>query len=403
LTQPSGAARRRTSSPFSEEQLVETPGDIIARDLDAYRAAFREWLDEHESLLAPQRTVHSHDFSEVTRRQRAFQVALFDDGWVRYGWPESIGGLGGDARHRGSLYDALVARGVPVPEAYYTLETLVPMLAVYAPALAREHLDALLRGDEAWCQGFSEPDAGSDLASLRTKATRDGDGWVINGHKIWTSQVSVAQRCVALVRTGTPESRHRGLSMFLVDLDAPGVTTRPIRALSGRDEFGEVFFDDVQVGDDRLIGDEGDGWGVAMYLLQWERGMYPWQRQAALLTVLDRVLADHAERVDPGELADSYVAILPMRLSARNTIHRLVAGENPGPEVSVDKVLLARAEVLVHDLADAALLPAIELGDDGDAQAWRHDYLFSRAAPIYGGSIEIQRTILADRVLGLPR
>ena len=191
--------------------------------------------------------------------------------------------------------------------------------------------------------------------------------------------------------------------MMLVDHDTPGVTVRPIRALTGRDEFGEVHFDDVHVGGDRLLGNEGDGWAIAMYLLQWERGMYPWQRQAALLTVLDRLLADHVDRLDPGELADAYLAVLPMRVSSRNTIWRLVAGENPGPEVSVDKVLLARAEVAVHDLAEAVLSPAIELGDDSDAEGWRHDYLFSRAAPIYGGSIEIQRTILADRVLGLPR
>jgi alkylation response protein AidB-like acyl-CoA dehydrogenase len=377
--------------------------ESLATDLDAYRSAFGEWLDEHEPVLERQRGVHSSEFVEITRRQRELQETLFDAGWVRYGWPESVGGLGGDARHRGSMYDALVARRVPVPEAYYTLETLLPMLSVYAPMLTSAYLCALLRGDEVWCQGFSEPDAGSDLASLRTKAERDGDGWVINGHKIWTSQATVAQRCVALVRTGTPESRHRGLSMFLVDNDAPGLSVRPIRALTGRDEFGEVLFDDVHVGGDRLIGNEGDGWAVAMYLLQWERGMYPWQRQAALLTALDGLLADHADRIDPGELADAYLAILPMRVSSRNTIRRLAAGENPGPEVSVDKVLLARAEVAVHDLADAVLLPAIELGDDRDAEGWRNDYLYSRAAPIYGGSIEIQRTILADRVLGLPR
>jgi alkylation response protein AidB-like acyl-CoA dehydrogenase len=290
-----------------------------------------------------------------------------------------------------------------VPEPYFMLETLIPMLSVYAPDLARQHLHALLSGQEVWCQGFSEPDAGSDLASLRTKAVRDGDDWVINGHKIWTSQATVARRCIALVRTGTPESRHRGLAMILVDLDTPGVTVRPIRALTGRDEFAEVLFDDAHVGADRLLGDEGDGWAMAMYLLQWERGMYPWQRQAALLTVLDRLLAEHADRVDPGELADAYLAILPMRVSSRNTIRRLAAGENPGPEVSVDKVLLSRAEVIVHDLADAVLGPEIELGDDGDAEVWRQDYLYSRAAPIYGGSVEIQRTILADRVLGLPR
>jgi alkylation response protein AidB-like acyl-CoA dehydrogenase len=375
----------------------------FAEDLDGYRTGFAHWLDENPVLLDRQRGAPSTEFADVVRRQRELQVALFDAGWVRYGWPEAVGGFGGDARHRGSLYDLLVARGVPVPETYYTLETLVPMLSVYAPELARLHLDGLLRGDEAWCQGFSEPDAGSDLASLRTRAVRDGDDWVINGHKIWTSQATVSRRCVALVRTSSPESRHRGLSMFLVDHDTPGVTVRPIRAMTRRDEFGEVLFDDARVGGDRLIGDANDGWGVAMYLLQWERGMYPWQRQAALLTLLDRLIDGHVDRLDPGELADAYLAILPMRLSARDTIHQLAAGESPGPEVSVDKVLLARAEVNVHDLADTVLTPLLELDDGPDAEEWRQAYLFSRAAPIYGGSIEIQRTILADRVLGMPR
>jgi hypothetical protein len=328
---------------------------------------------------------------------------MFDAGWLRYGWSEEVGGAGGDARHRGSVYDLVARRRVPIPEAYSLLETLLPMLAVYSPELTRRHLAALLRGDELWCQGFSEPDAGSDLASVRTRAEQDGDSWVVNGGKIWTSQATAARRCVALVRTGTPESRHRGLSMFLVDLDTPGVTVRPIRAMTGRDEFGEVFFEDARIGADRLIGNVGDGWAVAMYLLQWERGMYPWQRQAGLLAVLDHLLDDGRGEIDPGDLADAYLAVLPMRLSSRTTIRRLAAGENPGPEVSVDKVLLARAELAVHDLARDVLWPAIELGDSEGDDVWRQDYLYSRPAPIYGGSIEIQRTILADRVLGLPR
>jgi alkylation response protein AidB-like acyl-CoA dehydrogenase len=225
----------------------------------------------------------------------------------------------------------------------------------------------------------------------------------MSGHKIWTSQVTVSRRCVVLARTGTLESRHRGLSMFLVDLDTPGVTTRAIRAMSGRDEFGEVHFDQVALGSDRLLGGDGDGWAIAMYLLQWERGMYPWQRQTTLLALLDRLVDAHGPDLDPGELADAYLSILPMRVSACNTIRRLAAGDTPGPEVSVDKVLLSRAEVLVHDLADAVLGGRIELDDDPAAHEWRHHYLFSRSAPIYGGSVEIQRTILAERVLGLPR
>jgi len=140
-----------------------------------------------------------------------------------------------------------------------------------------------------------------------------------------------------------------------------------------------------------------------MYLLQWERGMYPWQRQAGLLGTLDALLERAGDAIDPRSLADAYLAVLPMRLSAGHTIRRLAAGEAPGPEVSVDKVLLARAELTVFDLADAVLDGAVEFGDDNDAPEWRHDYLFSRSAPIYGGSYEIQRQILADRVLGLPR
>ncbi len=378
-----------------------TGGPLV--ELDEYRAALARWLDDHDALLARQRGCISLELAEVAETQRELQEALYEEGWVRYGWPAALGGLGGDARHRATLYDELGRRLVPVPEPYLTLETLIPMLSVFAPDLAREHLGDLLRGAQRWCQGFSEPDAGSDLASLRTRAVRDGDDWVIDGHKIWTSHASISQRCVVLLRTGTPESRHRGLSMILVDRDTPGVEFRGIRTMSGRDELGEVILDGARVGADRLIGDVGEGWALAMYLLQWERGMYPWQRQAAMLGALDKLLALGAERVDPDVLASAYLAVLPMRLSARDTIRALAAGETPGPEVSVDKVLLARAELEVFDLADAVLAPALEFDDDPVAQEWRHEFLYSRAAPIYGGSYEIQRQILADRVLGLPR
>ena len=372
-------------------------------DLDAFRAAFASWLDEHDALLNRQRRCFSLELADVAAVQEELQEELFAGGWVRYGWPEELGGLGGDARHRAVVYDELGRRRVPIPESYLTVETLVPMLSLHAPALAQAYLAALLRGAERWCQGFSEPDAGSDLASLRTKAVRDGDDWIVDGHKIWTSQATVSQRCVVLLRTGTPESRHRGLSMMLVDHDTPGVEVRGIRTMSGRDELGEVLFDGARVGGDRLIGQPGDGWALAMYLLQWERGMYPWQRQAGLFGTLDALLEYGGDGIDPRALADAYLAVLPMRLSAGKTIRRLAAGETPGPEVSVDKVLLARAELAVFDLADAVFEDAVEFGDEIDAAEWRHDYLFSRSAPIYGGSCEIQRQILADRVLGLPR
>ena len=225
-------------------------------DLDAFRAAFGAWLDDHDDLVTRQRQCFSLELLDIATVQQEFQEALFTSGFVRHGWPVDLGGLGGDARHRAALYDELGRRRVPIPESYLTIETLIPMLSVHAPDLARAHLSNLLRGAERWCQGFSEPDAGSDLASLRTKAVRDGDDWIVDGHKIWTSQATVSQRCVVLLRTGTPESRHRGLSMMLVDHDAPGVEVREIRTMSGRDELGEVLFDGVRVAGDRLIGND---------------------------------------------------------------------------------------------------------------------------------------------------
>lgn len=371
-------------------------------ELAGYRAALTGWLDANEALLARQRRVHHLELVEMAPVQRELQRALYDAGWARYGWPEAVGGLGGDARHRAVLYDELTRRRVPVPETYLTLETLIPMLVEYAPHLASRYVPRLLTGDEAWCQGFSEPDAGSDLASLRTRAVRDGGEWVLDGQKVWTSQASIADRCVVLARTGTPESRHKGLSMFLVDHDIPGVTVRPIRAMTGRDEFGEVFFDGARVPAERLIGDEGAGWAVAMYLLQWERGMYPWQRQAWLHVLVDSLI-ERFTPDDAGDVADAYLAVTAMRLAARRTVRRLADGENPGPEISVDKVLLATGDQMVTDVAERVLSPLLQLDDDDDGEAWRQEYLFGRAAPIYGGSIEIQRSILADRVLGLPR
>ena len=186
-----------------------TEGSLL--DLDVFEAAFAHWLDEREALLGRQRECFSLELGEVATVQEELQEELFAGGWVRYGWPEELGGLGGDARHRGSgLRRTRRAGGVPIPESYLTVETLVPMLSAHTPALARTYLADLLRGAERWCQGFSEPDAGSDLASLRTTAVRDGEDWIIDGHKIWTSQATVSQRCVVLATDGHPGVATRG-------------------------------------------------------------------------------------------------------------------------------------------------------------------------------------------------
>jgi alkylation response protein AidB-like acyl-CoA dehydrogenase len=276
-----------------------------------------------------------------------------------------------------------------------------------ATRLAAEFMPALLAGREWWGQGFSEPDAGSDLASLRTRAVRREDGsYLVNGQKVWTSFGATATRLVALVRTGTPESRHRGLSMILIDLDAPGVTVRPLALPSGRNELAEIFLDDVVVPADRLMGEEGSGWAVAMYLLQWERAMFAWQCSVQLLDRLRQLRDEVAVSAAPppgaaASLAQRHLEVLLLRARAAQTVKRLAAGETVGPEASVDKVLLAAAEFGVYDAVRDLQAAAMAVGED--MTAWRAQWWYSRSASILGGSAEVQRQILADHVLRLPK
>ncbi|MCW2526928.1 MAG: putative acyl-CoA dehydrogenase, partial [Pseudonocardiales bacterium] len=270
--------------------------------------------------------------------------------------------------------------------------------------LAAQYLPEFLSGEAWWGQGFSEPEAGSDLASLRCRATPTEGGYRLSGQKLWTTNGFTARRLVLLVRTGTPESRHRGLSMIMVDADAPGVTVRPISLSSGRAELAECFFDDVFVPTERLIGNEGQGWAVAMYLLQYERAVYAWQRAAHLAARLRALSAqvpasEEAERL----LGGVYLDLVAIRARSVVTVRRLAAGYTVGPEASADKILLGNAEHSIMDAARALLGPAFAVGDSEELVRWREEWVFSRTTTIYGGSAEVQRGIIADRVLKLPK
>ena len=262
----------------------------------------------------------------------------------------------------------------------------------------------LLSGREQWCQGFSEPGSGSDLASLSTRATPRGDNWIVNGQKVWTSFAQYSQRCVLLTRTGPG---HNGITAFFVDMDTPGITVRPLRTMHGVDEFCEVYFDDVVIPGDRMLGKPGDGWQLAMDLLPYERSTCFWQRIAYLYARFDRLIADarskaaEAETEEPSdaELGSAYLALHTLRCRSRATQHRLADGARLGPETSIDKVLLATAEQKMYDTVRDLLPDAIELDDT----EWRTEFLYSRAATIYGGTAEIQRNIIARRLLDLGR
>ena len=207
-------------------------------------------------------------------------AALYDADWMRYGWPVEAGGLGGPAILRAIVGEEVVGRRLAEPGPYSMLEVLAPTMIDYAPPeLAAEMVPRLLCGREQWCQGFSEPGSGSDLASLSTRATPRGDDWIVNGQKVWTSFAQYSHRCVLLTRTGPG---HDGITAFFVDMNTPGITVRPLRTMHDVDEFCEVYFDDVVIPGDRMLGKPGDGWKLAMDLLPYERSTCFWQRIAYL-------------------------------------------------------------------------------------------------------------------------
>jgi alkylation response protein AidB-like acyl-CoA dehydrogenase len=370
-------------------------------ELDEFRQELDDWLDQHADELAPAfsgvATLDDHE-AQIAKVRRL----TFDAGWARYGWPERVGGLGGTSLVRAYLSEALTARDLVLAGHYSMPEVLGPSVITFAPELAAAMVPPLLRGDEVWCQGFSEPGTGSNLASLTCRAVRTDDGWRVTGQKVWTSLAQYAQRCVLLTRTGTLESAHRGITALFVDLDSHGITPRPIETMHGEPEFCEVFFDDVLVPYARTIGNEGDGWAFAMDLLPYERSTSLWQRAA----FLHRRLADALEQadadlIDPAKLGEVTQLVYAFRARSRATVHRLADGEALGADTSIDKVLLASSEQAVFDLVADALPEAITIGDDEVSQRWRSEFLYSRAASIYGGSSEIQRNIIARRLLDL--
>jgi alkylation response protein AidB-like acyl-CoA dehydrogenase len=371
-------------------------------ELEDFKAAVDDWLDTHEGELAP--TFEGVGTLDLQMDQlRKVMRLTYDAGFMRMGWPERVGGLEGSNLLRAYLGETLTARDLVEPGIYSMPEVLAPTMIDYAPPeLAAAMVPRLLRGDEIWCQGFSEPGTGSNLASLACRATRTDAGWRINGQKVWTSLAQYAQRCVLLTRTGTTASAHKGITALFVDMDSAGITVRPIETMHGAQEFCEVFFDDVVVPLDRVLGEVDQGWSIAMNLLPYERSTALWHRAAYLRRRLEQLVAAAPSGVlDPTALGLATELLWAFRARSRSTQRRLAAGETLGAETSIDKVLVATAEQAVFDLVGEGLGVEVTLGDDPVSQRWRAEFLYSRAATIYGGSAEIQRNIIARRLLDL--
>src|SRR5579859_3359203 len=371
----------------------------------------RAWLEANRPQRLPV------EFEERFPVMRAWQRRLHEAGWLGYGWPAEYGGAGGTVLDRITFNRELVRAGAPQPVALIGLEVVGLTLLTHATdEQRRRFIPPMLRADEIWCQGFSEPDAGSDLASLRTRAERVEGGFLVTGRKTWTSWGHYAKWCALLARTDPAVVKHKGISLLMVDMEAPGVEAVPLRQMTGDAEFSEVAFDGVFVPEDNLIGPLDGGWGLAMDILAHERGPFAIRRQVEISVAFDGIVENARRLVAAGLLADDarlrerigrcWTLVRMLQAYAEESVRNLEKGD-PGPEASIGKMLVTKVEQAVSALGFDILGSRRGLDQDlvegMESDRWTREYLYSRAASIYGGAAEIQRGIIAQRVLGLPR
>jgi alkylation response protein AidB-like acyl-CoA dehydrogenase len=335
--------------------------------------------------------------------QRAFHAAVHERGWAVPHWPAAYGGQGRPLSDLLIFHEEAVRYGAPSQYNRVAIGIAGPALLEFGTQEQKQrYLPRIADGSEVWCQGFSEPGAGSDLAALQTKATRSGDGWTVNGQKVWTTLGHVADYCFTLVRTGT--TGHRGISALVVPMRQPGVTIRPIRQITGDSDFTEVFFDNAVAPSGALLGEAGGGWLVAMRALEHERSVNFLERQLRL----DDLLADLTglvQRLEPAaDLRTDLVRLLAdaagLRYAVRDYIERFLGGRSAGTGINGTKIRWSETYRAVTRLGLSA---AQALAEPDTIATWSAAYYASLSAPIYGGTNEIQRDIVAERGLGLPR
>ncbi|HUZ52573.1 MAG TPA: acyl-CoA dehydrogenase family protein [Streptosporangiaceae bacterium] len=380
---------------------------------EEFRTAIRDWLarnlaGEFAGLRGAGGPGREH---EAFEERLAWDRHLSAAGWTTLSWPAEHGGRGATISQQMIFHEEYARADGPARVSHMGEQLLGPALIAFgAPEQQRRFLPAIASVTELWCQGFSEPGAGSDLASIATTARLAGDHWEVTGQKVWTSLAHVADWCFVLARTEPGSRRGRGLSMLLVPMRQPRVTVRPIRQLTGTSEFSEVFFDGARTDADLVLGEPGDGWKVARYLLGVERGAATFGQQIQFRREFDDIVAQvRRGRADPAlreKIARAWVGLEVLRACALET---LAAVERPeadaGAAASVMKLLWARWHKALGELAmEVAGARALVAGARPyELDAWQRLYLFSRADTIYGGSDEIQLGIIAGRALGLPR
>lgn len=387
---------------------------------EAFRQELRAWLATNVPPDAKRlRHLQPQASPEDLRFLKAWQKKVYDGGWTGISWPKEYGGRGASLVERMIFDQEMAAYKAPTLMNVLGMEIVGPTLIVHGSEEQKKaHLSKILSGEEIWSQGYSEPNAGSDLGSLRTRAVDHGDYFIVTGQKVWTSLAHYADWCQLLVRTNPDAPKHQGLSCLLVDMKSPGISVRPLRTMTGDSEFNEVFFEDVQVPKANLLGEQDQGWRIIITSLMFERqglGFYftfAQKRHYDDLLEATRRVHRYGEPVaaDPQirqKMAQAYIDCELLKLNNYRALTRLLRGHPPGPEGSIAKLQWAEMNQHLQDLA-VEIQGAHGQLSQGEATApdgayWQYGFLRARANSIEGGTSEIQRNIIAERVLGLPK
>jgi alkylation response protein AidB-like acyl-CoA dehydrogenase len=380
---------------------------------EEFRGVIRDWLDRHlVGEFASLGTGNDLGGPDELAVRKAWEKKLAAGRWVGLAWPERFGGRGATLSEQLIFNEEYARAGGPNRCGFFGEQLLGPTLMEFGTEEQKARLlSPILHADEYWCQGFSEPDAGSDLAAVKTTAMRDGDGWRIHGQKVWTSLGHIADWIFVLCRTD-PDSaggRHRGLTFLLCPLDQPGIEMRPIRQLTGTVEFNEVFFDGARTGADMVVGEVNGGWRVVMATLGFERGTAFLGQQLRFAREFDDLVGLARERGaahDPKvrqSLAGLYAGLQIMRWTGLRTVSQMLRGDELGPEASIGKLHWSRWHQQLGSVAMGLAGAEAAAGVTHRMDDFRYSFLFSRAHTIYAGSSEIQRNIIGERVLGLPK
>jgi alkylation response protein AidB-like acyl-CoA dehydrogenase len=365
-----------------------------------FRNEVRSWLEANHPGPTPEGDDAGFEF------RRAWQRKLNERGWAGLSWPEQYGGSGATLFEQAIFSEEVARSGAPQMANTLGLAMGGPTVIGHGTDEQKErYLAPILSADEIWCQGFSEPQSGSDLASLKTKAVRSGDGWVVTGQKVWTTMAHQSKWCMLLARTDPNAAKHRGLTYFLMDMEQDGVETRPLRQITGEAEFNELFMEEARIPDANIVGGENNGWSVAITTLMHERAGLAFALQVsvqiALRELMERARETGASK-DPiirQRFAQLYAEAQVLRLNAYRGLTKLQAHGAPGPEGSLGKWHWAEVNQSLSALALDLAGPRAQLVDD----PWTYRYLRARANSIEGGTTEILKNIVAERVLGLPR